>query len=296
MLPSYTNHQNGHGVRQQKYQNLFKRGSESDILKFGNPGPVVDMLDHIEYTVSYDRRNRLPHWAGEHLTFDSLKKGSGVNRDNSDFREDTSLPDLFRAHLSDYKYSGYDRGHQAPAGDAVSTQEAMDETFLLSNMAPQVGVGFNREYWAYFEAFVRDLTQSFADVYVFTGPLFLPQSTEGTSVLGNTNIKLSGTNVTKAVAKASQASYTVTYKVIGGNGPNIPVPTHFFKVLLAVDNGKYTAGAFVLPNQAIDSSTLLSEFQVDISAVEKAAGLQFFTKLDRSAFADLCKAVKCVVN
>ena len=31
-----------------------------------------------------------------------------------------------------------------PAADAKSSQDAMDETFLLSNIAPQVGVGFNR--------------------------------------------------------------------------------------------------------------------------------------------------------
>lgn len=33
---------------------------------------------------------------------------------------------------------------RVPAADAKVSQEAMDETFLLSNIAPQVGVGFNR--------------------------------------------------------------------------------------------------------------------------------------------------------
>ena len=75
----------------------------------------------------------------------------------------------------------------------------MDETFLLSNIAPQVGVGFNRHCtfftfffssvsstlinsprrvcvdWAYLEDWCRRLTKSFADVYVFTIPLYLPQ-------------------------------------------------------------------------------------------------------------------------
>src|ERR1700733_12342102 len=82
----------------------------------------------------------------------------------------------------------------------------MDETFLLSNIAPQVGVGFNRHCtfstfffsrvssrfhgvlyamlinsprhvcvdWAYLEDWCRRLTNSFADVYVFTIPLYLP--------------------------------------------------------------------------------------------------------------------------
>jgi len=67
----------------------------------------------------------------------------------------------------------------------------MNETFLLSNIAPQVGEGFNRHCmhhihslsllglirvsdWAYLEDWCRRLTGSFSDVYVFTVPLYLP--------------------------------------------------------------------------------------------------------------------------
>jgi endonuclease G len=73
-----------------------------------------------------------------------LTAGEGVDRSKSAFKEDTDIPTLFRALLKDYSGSGYDRGHQAPAADATFTQEAMDQTFLLTNMAPQVGIGFNR--------------------------------------------------------------------------------------------------------------------------------------------------------
>lgn len=51
----------------------------------------------------------------------------------------------------------------------------MDQTFLLSNIAPQVGEGFNRNYWAHTEDFVRKLTGKFDDVWVFTVPLYLPK-------------------------------------------------------------------------------------------------------------------------
>ncbi len=33
---------------------------------------------------------------------------------------------------------------RVPAADAKISQQAMDETFYLSNVAPQVGDGFNR--------------------------------------------------------------------------------------------------------------------------------------------------------
>lgn len=34
-----------------------------------------------------------------------------------------------------------------------------------------------RDYWARFERFVKQLTQQCEDVYVLTGPLYLPQRT-----------------------------------------------------------------------------------------------------------------------
>ena len=114
------------------------------FLPFSVIGPVVDLLERQRYVSSYDRRNRVPHWVGEHVTADSLKVGENVDRDKSSFKEDTDIPEIFRALLADYSKSGYDRGHMAPAADAVSTQDAMDETFLLTNMSPQVGNGFNR--------------------------------------------------------------------------------------------------------------------------------------------------------
>jgi endonuclease G len=82
--------------------------------------------------------------------------------------------------IEDFR-SGYDRGHMVPAADAKISQGAMDETFFLSNVAPQVGDGFNRHCkylycmttrlmidWAYLEDFCRRLTTNFEDVYVFT--------------------------------------------------------------------------------------------------------------------------------
>jgi endonuclease G, mitochondrial len=81
----------------------------------------------------------------EHITKESLARGEGVDRSKSRFQEDEAIPEKFRAKLSDYFNSGYDRGHMVPAADAKTTQEALSETFLLSNVAPQVGNGFNRD-------------------------------------------------------------------------------------------------------------------------------------------------------
>jgi len=145
------------------------------VLKYGNPGPISDQLARQAYVASYDRRLRHPAWTAEHLTLASLGKsplepapvnGDTGDRGKSTFQEDEGLPVRFRAKLQDYFRSGYDRGHMVPAADAKRSQEAMNETFLLSNIAPQVGSGFNRHYWAYLEDWCRRLTSSFSDVYV----------------------------------------------------------------------------------------------------------------------------------
>ncbi|KAI8967552.1 hypothetical protein BDF20DRAFT_917491 [Mycotypha africana] len=276
----------------------------NSILKFGNPGPVNDLFERTAYTVSYNRRDRIPYWVGEHLTAASLKEGPGVSRDKVTFKDDPALPEIFRAYTKDYTNSGYDRGHMAPAGDAVSTQQAMDETFLLTNIAPQIGPGFNRQYWAYFEKFCRDLTANFTDVYVYTGPLFLPQLTNTNNTFsfadaqmivnpdGSVNVGAAGA----APATAGQPKYHMQYPLIGAKYPTIAVPTHFFKILLATTNNvNYAAGSFVLPNQAIEHTIPLSRFQVDISAIEKASGLQFFQEIDRKTFTNLCTLVNCVL-
>ena len=82
-----------------------------------------------------------------------------MDRTKSEFREDTSIHPYFRSKNTDYKYSGFDRGHIAAAGNHQSHQTLMDETFLLSNMAPQVGRGFNRDKWEHLERYVRKLTK-----------------------------------------------------------------------------------------------------------------------------------------
>ncbi|KAJ1727804.1 nuclease [Coemansia biformis] len=257
-------------------QAQFKRGASSDgadseFLAYGNPGPVADFMVRSRYAASYNRALRNPNWVAEHLTAANLK-GSG-DRVNSEFKEDQEIPALFRALLKDYYRSGYDRGHMCPAADAKKDSESMNETFLLTNIAPQVGKGFNRNYWASLESFVRDLTKSFDDVYCISGPLYLPQK-EGDK-------------------------WVVKYEVIG-NPPNIAVPTHFFKVILAKRSSDkaFAVGAFALPNKPIDNAAPLIDFAQPLEAIEKAAGLQFFGKIERKpdTVVPLCSTVKCTLN
>ncbi|WWC90696.1 uncharacterized protein L201_005633 [Kwoniella dendrophila CBS 6074] len=309
----------------QESRALIPTAVGSAVLAHGFPGPTPDILKRTAYTAAYDRRLKHPAWTAEHLTSTSLARtpppaaagtqtvpldqarkadttGNGEkvvtkgDRSKSVFMEDEGVPEIFRAKLQDYFKSGYDRGHMVPAADAKISQQAMNETFYLSNIAPQVGDGFNRHYWAYLEDFCRRLTNNFEDVYVFTVPLYLP-------------------------AKQPDGKWRVSYEVIG-NPPSVSVPTHFAKVILASrpdfaypqkpgpanpnQNPAYPTtsastikelalGAFVLPNAEIPDQADLRSFIVPVEHVEKAAGLQLFNDQVKSKSKQLCSMTQCQV-
>ncbi|KZC11918.1 PREDICTED: endonuclease G, mitochondrial [Dufourea novaeangliae] len=226
----------------------------SEIMKYGFPG-----LDHVrsyeDFVLSYDRRNRIAHWVFEHLNKDRLQYNSEISRTKCEFQPDPSIHPYFRSDNSDYKGSGYDRGHLAAAGNHKVHQHHVDQTFYLTNMAPQVGRGFNRDSWNRLEKYVRGLTKVYKDVYVCTGPLYLPK-------------------------KEADGKKYVRYEVIGTN--HVAVPTHFYKIVVGETHDlKLEMEAFVMPNAPINENTPLTNFQVPPESIERAAGLLFFDKISR---------------
>lgn len=250
--------------------------SPTDWFQYGFPGPIHDLQTRQEFVSCYNRQTRNPYWVIEHFTPESLSTKNG-NRKGSIFKEDEKIPVIFRAKLADYFRSGYDRGHQAPAADSKFSQEAMDDTFYLTNIAPQVGQGFNRDYWAHFEFFCRDLSKDFKSVRVMTGPLYLPKR------------------------DPTDGKFRVTYEMIG-NPPNVAVPTHFFKLIVAEkpinnkSNEKIAVEAFVLPNEQISNDTKLTDFIVPIDAIERSTGLNLLQMVNKKSMVPLCKEVNCQIT
>lgn len=242
------------------------------LFEYGFPGPVSDIASRSALISSYDRRLRNPHWVIEHITPQSLAL-KDADRKHSTFLEDDVVPPKFRGLLKDYFRSGYDRGHQVPAADAKWSQKAMDETFYLSNMCPQVGEGFNRDYWAHFEDFCRRLTVKYPSVRIVTGPLYLPRK------------------------DPVDNKWYVKYEMIG-SPPSVAVPTHFYKVIFAEDGrvgGNVALGAFVLPNAPISNDKPITDFEVPVEAVERASGLEFATKLPPQRRRRLCTDTTCAL-
>jgi endonuclease G len=162
------------------------------------------------FAVLYSKTSKTPLVVVEKLNSIIIANAKGEERTDI-FYADPRLKQGDRAELSDYIGSGFDRGHQAPAGDAVN-QHAMTQTFALSNMIPQ-DLTNNRKVWSKIESDTRKyVSLAKGDVFVYTGPLF------------STN------NV----------------KTIGDN--KVWVPTHIFKLVYDQTNGR--SWAFVLENSS----------------------------------------------
>jgi endonuclease G len=185
-----------------------------------------------------------PYCVIETLTKASLQ--GSADRARHSFAEDEELPADLRATLGDYKNSCYDRGHLAAAANNKRSEQAMRDSFLLSNIAPQ-DPRFNRFYWAKFERHIRELAKVYECVHVVSGPLYLAQD------------GLDGR--------------FVHVKVIGDS--DVWCPTHFFKVIELNNGNEVETQAFILPNQHISPETPLNAFQVSVEKIERVSGILF---------------------
>ena len=91
------------------------------------------ILERMAYTASYNQETRCPNWVAWKLT---AEHADGEVKRNSRFYEDEEVP-APRATPADYKGSGWSRGHMCPAGDNKWDEEAMTQSFLLTNVCPQ---------------------------------------------------------------------------------------------------------------------------------------------------------------
>lgn len=138
--------------------------STADFLPF----PAKDVVRHTYYTLSYNEKYEQANWVYYTLT-DSMVLHSGEERGNN-FRSD-KLVVTASAKSSDYTNSGYDRGHLCPAADMGFNKVAMEESFYMSNISPQVP-DFNRGIWKELELMVRKWTVAEHKLYIVSGPVF----------------------------------------------------------------------------------------------------------------------------
>jgi len=120
-----------------------------------------------DFAIYYSPRDKKPIYTVERINGEALK-GPRPRRSNQ-FYEEARLPLQERSLLSDYRESGFDRGHNVPAGN-MTTEKGMAQSFSLANMMPQARLN-NQGVWA---KRVEEPTRLYAkrienDIYVFTG-------------------------------------------------------------------------------------------------------------------------------
>ncbi|MBQ8593436.1 MAG: DNA/RNA non-specific endonuclease [Bacteroidaceae bacterium] len=220
----------------------------TEITPYGNhePGweiPVASNKDkevrlhRTGYTLSYNTSYKVPNWVGWKLTGERVR---GKAKRTNIFLPDPDIQERYQAFDTDYRSSGYDRGHMAPAGDMKWNEKAMNESFYLSNICPQAS-HLNQGGWRIVEEQCREWVKSEGDMYIVCGPIF----EEG-----------------------------ARHKRIGRN--KVYVPEKFFKVIL-MEGNQLSAVGFIFPND--DCRQKVEFYAATIDRIEEVTGLDFFSAL-----------------
>lgn len=215
-----------------------------DVVTNADMDEIV--MEYEGFTVSFNPTFHMPNWVAWTLTRDKVENGTVSRKDN--FRPDSRVPGC--ATLDDYYRSGFDRGHMAPAGDMKWSANAMDESFYLTNICPQLHA-LNDGAWKKLEEKCRGNAKRDSLLIIISGPV-LNQGFE--QYIGKTPV---------------------------------PVPSQFFKVILtpSVNGGKPQAIGFLMPNSYVEGG--MQRTAVSVDEIEKLTGHDFFHLLDDDVEADL---------
>ena len=142
--------------------------------------PTLRALCYDAFAILHSGESKTPVYVAEKLNQASVADAD--KKRTNRFFPDARLRSAERATLEDYKNSGYDRGHMAPAGD-MPTAQAMAQSFSLANMVPQASE-HNRGVWA---KSVEMATRSYVkradgDVFIITGPVYVPSIADSPSI------------------------------------------------------------------------------------------------------------------
>ncbi|MBE0573728.1 DNA/RNA non-specific endonuclease [Candidatus Dojkabacteria bacterium] len=222
----------------------------------------INRLSHLSYVFNYsytsciDTAYNLPIWVSHHIDSDALIHA--FNKRSSYYPKDPQYPNL---EANAYKKTGYDHGHLAPAADFTWSREAYNQSFYMSNMAPQHAC-LNRKGWCHLEGTVRKWAEEKLadDFYIVAGAI----TTEFIDTICLSDVS------------------------------RIFVPKYFYKVImmLSPDQNPRSIG-FIIPNQDIDNYSI-QDFAVTVDSVEMLTKLNFFSFLPE-AFQETAESVKADV-
>jgi endonuclease G len=205
---------------------------EFNYLPTSTTGAVVK---HKYYTLSYFEKYEQAEWVAYELRKDQIVY---IHLDRPYFEQDP-LVKTGSADWVNYKDSGYTKGHLLPAADRKFNITAYNETFLTSNISPQI-YEFNAGIWLILEEQVRKWAERYDKLYIVTAGVLQP------------GLK------------------TIGYE-------EVAVPEYFYKVILDYTEPEIKAIAFLIPHE--ESNRPLTDFVISIDDLEKLTHIDFFPEL-----------------
>lgn len=185
---------------------LLPGKDNSGHLIYGLPSEPDLLLNRSSFAIGYSFKYRQPLWVCYILSASQLKMPKMRRRNRFTADPDIRLNPVKPA---EYRKTGYDRGHLAPAADMNYAELPMKHSFYMSNMSPQLP-GFNRGIWKRLELQIRQWAKREEKLCIITGPLFFSGQPQRI-------------------------------------GRMIPVPDAFFKIILDL-TPPHKMVAFVIPN------------------------------------------------
>lgn len=192
------------------------------------------------YSLSFNKDTRCPNWVAWPLEKGKTNGEFSRNRLKPNYYQD--IDDLTNhQNLDDWHDAyPYQHGHMCPAADGRWNEAAIQQTFFLSNMCPQIG-DLNEGDWENLEDKCRGWAEEFGQIYICAGPIF----------------------------------YSKSYKTLANS--SIAIPDAFYKVILRLKPQPAAIG-FILPND--DVHRRFFETAKTIDEVEKITGIDFFYIID----------------
>ncbi len=171
-------------VQEDEHEHLpfgHKIGGSCEHTESGITGHSDYFECHEGYAVSYNYATKVANW----VSIKTNREQVALHYTRSDnFRANENIPPEYQVHEDDYIGSGYDRGHLAAAATVDFSFESMDESFLMTNIAPMTPA-FNRGIWKEIEEFSRGCTEAHDEIVEITGPIYrqtTPTTFNGISV------------------------------------------------------------------------------------------------------------------
>ena len=192
-----------------------------------------------EFSLEYAPAKKHSKWVAWRL-----HRGHIGNSGRTDaWQWDSRIPSQYRPTRDDFR--GYDRGHLCPSADRTQSREMNAQTFMYSNMTPQIA-NLNQQTWAGVETKERNWVSGYDTLYICAGGTILKES-----------------------------------DISGYSSPsNMPIPKYNFKVILRkkASTGAYDAIGFWFENRYYGRQVNSSDVKT-IKQIEALTGLTFFYNL-----------------